>query len=219
MKRNNMRFKSIICLESLAVLFIFVLFGCARRDVRNADSQGKNIICFGDSITFGYGVNSGQSYPDFLRKMVDMPVINAGEDGDTTIKALGRIGKDVLEKNPYMVIIEFSGNDFLRKIPKEVTLENISKMVDLVQENNAIAAIVDISANFFLADYRKELNRLAYEKKAIFIPHVLSGIITNPNMKSDFLHPNAAGYKLIAFQISQAIKPYLKKLNSAGGGS
>jgi len=188
--------------------------GCGGREIKNIDSKGKNIICFGDSLTFGYGVNEDEDYPAVLDRMLDIPVFNAGIDGDTTIEAVKRLNSDVLDKDPLLVIIEFSGNDFLRKIPKEVTLSNIRVMTERIQARRAMVAIVDISTSIFLSEYRSVLRNLAREKRAIFIPSVLNGIITNPSMKSDFLHPNANGYQMIAQRIQRAITPYLKK-NSA----
>lgn len=199
------------CFSFALCAFSFALIsGCAKREIKNMGSQGKNIICFGDSITFGYGVSQGEDYPSALAKLTAFPVINAGIDGDTTFEALKRIEGDVLGKDPLLVIIEFSGNDFLRKVPKEVTVDNIRKMAEYAQARGAMVAIADISAGMFLAEYRSLLNNLAKEKKAVFIPAVLNGIITNPSLKSDFLHPNAEGYKIVARRIHQAILPYLK---------
>ncbi|HTZ11374.1 MAG TPA: GDSL-type esterase/lipase family protein [Candidatus Margulisiibacteriota bacterium] len=194
------------------LFFAFLLLassGCIKREIKNIGASGKNIICFGDSLTFGYGALRGEDYPTQLGKMLPIPVINSGIDGDTTSEAMGRLGPDVLEKEPTLVIIEFGGNDFLRKTPEDVTLANISDMIDLIQKKGAMVAIADISAGMFLAEYRRGFFRLAREKQAIFIPGIMRGIITNPSMKSDFLHPNGAGYKLIAQRVYQAILPYL----------
>ena len=188
-----------------------VLGGCAKREIVNRNSTGNNIICFGDSITFGYGVNPGEDYPSLLAKVVPCAVINAGIDGDTTGEAVRRMDSDVLQRDPRLVIIEFGGNDFLRKIPKETTMENIRKMVDSIQAKGAMVAIADISSGMFLAEYRAALQKIAQEKNAIFIPGILSGIITNPAMKSDFFHPNAKGYQLVAEKIHRYITPYLVK--------
>ena len=188
---------------------VFGLEGCAKREIKNIDSRGENIICFGDSITFGYGVNPEESYPAALSKMTDMPVINAGIDGDTSVEAIRRIDSDILDREPLLVIIEFGGNDFLRKIPQEVTIKNIREMVAKIQAKGAMVAIVDISTGMLLTQYRAPCYKLAKESNAIFIPRILSGIITNPQLKSDFIHPNAAGYKIVAEKIYRAIKPYL----------
>jgi len=95
-------------------------------------------------------------------------------------------------------------------------------MVRRAQAKKAMVAVVDVSAGFFLRDYRILLNGLAQEEGAIFVPGALSGIITNPSMKSDFLHPNGNGYKLIAERIQAAIKPYLEgleKVNAIKAGT
>jgi acyl-CoA thioesterase-1 len=143
--------------------------------------------------------------------MVEFPVINAGIDGDTTTEALKRLKSDVLDRDPLLVVVEFGGNDFLRKIPNDVTINNIKEMVERIQAKGAMVAIVDISAGILLSEYRKAFYDMAREKQAIFIPKILSGIITSPNLKSDFIHPNADGYKVIAQKIYREIMPCLKK--------
>jgi acyl-CoA thioesterase-1 len=200
----------------LVLLFIFALsfftfYGCAKKEIKNIYSNGKNIICFGDSITFGYGAGAGEDFPSALAKLTDIPVINAGIDGDTSIEALKRLKADVLDRDPLLVVIEFGGNDFLRKIPKEETLNNIKEMISEIQGQGAIVAIVDISAGMFLSEYRKAFTSLAQETGAIFVRSILSGIITNPSMKSDFIHPNADGYRMIAQRIYGILLPYLNQ--------
>jgi acyl-CoA thioesterase I len=204
MKKNKL-------LAAFISLFLLLLVGCAKKDTVNIGSSGKNIICYGDSITFGYGAGPGEDYPSILAKMVEVPVINVGIDGDTTVEGLRRIDSDVLDRDPFFVIIEFCGNDFLRKVPMEETIKNISEMIDRIHARGAMVALVDISAGMLLSDYRQELSRLARNKNVIFIPGVLSGIVTNPGMKSDFLHPNGNGYSMIARKICRIISPYLQK--------
>jgi acyl-CoA thioesterase-1 len=191
--------------------FFILISGCVKREIKNIDSQGKNIICFGDSITFGYGANPGEDWPTILAKELTYPVINAGLDGDTSISALSRFEEDALRKEPLLVIIEMGGNDFIKKIPIETTMKNVAEMAQRAQERGAMVAIADISAGMFLRQYRAEFAKLAKRKNAIFIPGILSGIITNPNLKSDYIHPNAEGYKVIARRVYEKILPYLKR--------
>lgn len=197
----------VVSFAMLAVLFA----SCSKREIKNINSKGQNIICFGDSITLGYGAGAGEDYPSALAKSVNKSVLNMGVDGETSEEALKRLNADVLDREPLLVIIEFGGNDFLRKITKEATMRNIKEMVHKIHKQGAMVAIADISAGMFLADYREELSKIAKETGAIFIPDILNGIITNPSMKSDFLHPNGAGYQLIAQKVLRAIKPYLEK--------
>ena len=192
------------------LLSVFIT-GCAKKEIANINSTGKNIICFGDSITFGYGASPGYDFPARLAKLVKSPVINLGIDGDTTTEGLQRINNYVLERDPLLVIIEFAGNDFLKKIPMEATVKNVKEMIDMSLSKGAMVALVDISAGMFFRDYRIAFSKIAQEKGVIFIPSVLNGIITNPMLKSDFLHPNDNGYNMVALKIYKAISPYLKK--------
>ena len=192
-------------------LCVLALFGCAKREITNLGSKGKNIICFGDSITFGYGANMGEDFPTQLGKLMDAPVINAGVSGDTSTEALARLEKDVLEKDPRLVLIEFGGNDFIKNVPMEETIKNTEEMIDRIQARGAMVAVVDISAGMFMRAYRGVFAKVAVKKNAIFIPSLLDKIITNPSMKSDFLHPNATGYKEIARRINSKISVYLQQ--------
>ncbi len=210
MRKNNPRQRQA---RNIFLLFLLVILagGCGKREIVNIGSKGKNIICFGDSITFGYGAEPRESYPNVLAEISGMPVINAGIDGDTSIQGLKRINRDVLSNDPLLVIIEFSGNDFLKKIPLGQTADNVKKMIDIIYAKGAMAAVVDTSAGLLLKDYRPLLRKISREKKAIFISSILSGIVTNPRMKSDFLHPNGEGYEVIARKIYKGISVYLKE--------
>ncbi|MBP7836347.1 MAG: hypothetical protein KA022_02615 [Candidatus Omnitrophica bacterium] len=200
----------------IIILGIFIILGLtiflalnAKREVINRNSGGRNIICFGDSVTFGYGVNPGEDYPTELAKLFKRPVINAGVDGDTSAEGLARLKTDVLDREPYLVLVEFSGNDFIKKVPLDSTMGNIKEMLRQIQEAGAMTAIVDISAGFFMREYRLKLAELARQTGSIFVPAVLNGILTNPSMKSDFMHPNTQGYKIIAQRVQRAVIPYL----------
>jgi len=209
MKKNKLKIAAFT--GFFVILGFVVLNGCAKREIKNINSKGKNIICFGDSITFGYGVASGEDYPAGLGKILsNAVVINAGVDGDTSVEGLNRINADVLKKNPRLVLIEFTGNDFLKKVPMANTIKNIRKMIEEIQRQGAMTAIVDVSAGLFLVEYRVRLFNLARQTNSIFIPEVLGGILTNPSMKSDFMHPNKNGYGIVAQRVYAGIKDYLK---------
>jgi len=80
--------------------------------IRNIRSDGRTIICFGDSLTEGVGAEPGEDYPAALSRELGLPIINAGQRGDTTAEALARISDAVLNKNPRLVIVLLGGNDF-----------------------------------------------------------------------------------------------------------
>ncbi|MCD6228266.1 MAG: arylesterase [Candidatus Omnitrophica bacterium] len=192
--------------------FLFLsslIFGCSY-PIKNLDSSGEVIICFGDSITRTEGIPLKETYPAILSELLHREVINAGIPGDTTTTALRRLEKDVLSKNPYLVVVELGGNDFLTGVSKEVTLKNLEEIIVRIQEAKAIVVLCDISCGFILSGYRRDLHWLAKKTGTIFVPQLLEGILDNPSAKLDYIHPNALGHRLIAQRIYQAIKPYLK---------
>src|SRR5580704_14637853 len=69
------------------------------------------IVAFGDSLSAGFGVEPGKSYPDDLQRLIDAAgykyhVVNMGVSGDTTTDGVQRLA-DVAAANPMIVILEF----------------------------------------------------------------------------------------------------------------
>lgn len=198
----------------IIIVVVGILFlnssGVNYSEIKNIDSDGKNLICFGNSITVGTGAKKEHTYPALLKKELSIPVINAGVSGDTTAQALKRIEEDVLQRNPRIVIIELGGNDFLGNVPKEKTINNLRKIVTKVQKAGAIAVLVEIKTGFFKNKYGDDLRRIAGDKKALLIPNALEGVLSNPELRSDRIHPNKKGYKIMAKRILKKIKPLLE---------
>jgi acyl-CoA thioesterase-1 len=193
---------------------IVYLSGCTRIDTANIDSKGVNIVCIGDSMTYGYGATPGEDdYPAHLSRMMSIPVINVGVDGDTSNDGVKRLKVDVLDRQPLLVIIEFGGNDFLRKIPFADTVKNVEYIISKSKEAGAMVAIMDMSVGMIMENYGKEYRRLAKKHNVILIPHILSDILTNASLKSDFVHPNGEGYKVLAQKVYRYIIPYLNQNN------
>src|ERR1035441_441230 len=91
------------------------------------------IVCFGDSITAGFGLDAGQSFPDLLQQDLDgrairYRVVNLGVNGDTTQDGLARLPMALAEK-PALVLLELGGNDGLRGIPLAITQANLARMI------------------------------------------------------------------------------------------
>lgn len=193
-------------------LFILILlfFSSCSPSIKNVNSQGKTIVCFGDSITYGVGSEPGNDYPSCLKQMLEREVINCGLPGDTSEGAFNRLKKDVIEYEPYIVIVEIGGNDFLNKVPKKETVENVEKIISGIQEAGALVALCDISGGFVFRDYKNDYKKLARKTGCIYVPGLLAGILEDPSLKYDQIHPNSKGYKIIAKRVYRAIKAYIK---------
>src|SRR3990167_9273300 len=124
-------------------IFSFLSAGCGFHPSA-VSLEGKSIICFGDSITEGVGAGPGEDFPSLLAEKFGRPVINAGKGGETTYDALKRLPSDVLERNPGLVIVEFGGNDYLQKIPKEETFKNLEEIISKIQDRGATAVLAAV---------------------------------------------------------------------------
>jgi len=171
--------------------------------------SGVNIICFGDSLTFGTGAPPGQSYPTRLSEMIGQQVINAGIPGDTTARALLRLERDVLSRSPRLVLITLGGNDLKNGVDKKDAFKNLREIVAAIQGEGALVVIGSIKLLFWDRGYEEEYEQLADDTGALLVPDILGGIMGNEKLMHDTIHPNAAGYEIMADKFYGAIKPYL----------
>lgn len=195
----------------LLILLIWLAFPSQYDRVRNLESHGTQIIAFGDSLTAGYGANAGEDYPSDLAKLLGRDVINAGVSGDTTDSALARLDADVLQHDPRIVIIGLGGNDFLRGEPIATTEANLRNIIRQVQAAGAMVVVLGFDFPSITANYRRMYKRVASDERCLLIPEMLHGIIANPALKSDEIHPNAKGYALMAERVAGPMKKLIRK--------
>ena len=189
----------------MAGLFYFLRGG--KQTVKNFPNNNRVVVAFGDSLTAGYGAPEGQSYPDVLAQKISRPVVNLGLSGELAVHAPARL-EQVLAERPYMVLIEFGANDFMQQRSRQAAVNAVAQIVDEVQAAGAIAVIVDTGGPG-MGEYTKAYKEMAQEKGALFVPEILDGIFYRPGLKSDGVHPNAAGYAKVADKVHKVIKDYL----------
>ena len=171
--------------------------------------RGDNIICFGDSLTFGTGAPRDKSYPAQLAEMIGQPVINSGIPGDTTDRALRRLERDVLSKSPRIVLITLGGNDLKNGVDKKTAFKNLKDIVDTIQAKGALVVFGGIRLLFWDRGYEEEYEKLAAETGALLVPDILGGLMGHEELMHDTIHPNGAGYKIMAQKFYTRIEPYL----------
>jgi acyl-CoA thioesterase-1 len=180
----------------------------------------KVLVVFGDSISAGYGVPQGRSYPDDLQRKLDdagyrWRVVNLGVSGDTTQGGVARINTAVSMK-PRMVLLELGGNDGLRGLPLARTRANLDQMIATFEHNGAkvVLAGMTLPANYgpdYIHGFEKVFRDLAAKYKVPLIPFILSDIIT-PDLRyfqGDHIHPTAEGAEIVSNTVLRAIKPLL----------
>lgn len=179
------------------------------------------IVAFGDSLSAGYGLDAGLSYPDFLQKELDAAgynyrVVNQGVSGDTTSGGLARVA-EATELQPYLVILELGGNDGLRGLPVTVTSENLSKMIVAFQSAGAkvVLAGMTLPRNYgpdYIRSFEQIYPSLEAKHKVTRLGFLLDGVVLKDGlMQADGIHPKAEGNKVVARNVFKLIAPILQK--------
>jgi acyl-CoA thioesterase-1 len=165
------------------------------------------ILCFGDSITAGLGLDPGQAFPELLQNDLDARgakyrVVNMGVSGDTSQDGLGRVQFALTEK-PAIVLLELGANDGLRGMPVSVTQSNLAQMIETFQGAGArvVLAGMTLPPNYgpqYIGQFEQMYRDLAAKYKVKLIPFLMEGVGGHDEfMQRDGLHPNAAGARKI----------------------
>jgi lysophospholipase L1-like esterase len=178
------------------------------------------VVFMGDSITDGWRLAT--SFPD-------KPYVNRGISGQTTPQMLVRFYPDVIELKPAAVIILAGTNDIARNTgpeTAEMMQRNFMAMADLAKANGikvifcSIMPVSDYSrkqtVNHPPADILKInawMQGYAAKIGAIYADYFTpladeKGFFKQP-LSADGLHPNAAGYELMAPVAAAAIQKAL----------
>jgi len=169
-----------------------------------ADSNNRNILIVGDSLSAGYGIAENESWATLLQnrlsaKRYDYQVVNASISGDTTGGGLRRLPRALQVHKPNIVLIELGGNDGLRGTPVNVIRENLAAMIELSQKTGAqvILAGMIMPPNYgqaYTDAFAGIYSGLADKYDAALIGFFMKNVALNPSlMQPDQIHPNAEG--------------------------
>ncbi len=179
--------------------------------VANLNAPGEVVVFFGNSITRGYGVRPEDSFPSLVARTLGIAFVNAGVPGDTMAAGLARMGRDVLARQPRLTVVEFGGNDFLRRVPMEETLKNLDEMVKRLVAQGMMVVILEVNVGLTGDPYLHGYRAVASRYGAVLIENVMKGILGDPDLKVDGIHPNVQGHKLIAERVIQVLRPLLRE--------
>jgi lysophospholipase L1-like esterase len=184
----------------------------------------QRVVFMGDSITDGWGHRPGEFFPG-------RPYINRGISGQTTPQMLVRFRPDVIALKPKAVVILAGTNDVAGNTGPE-TLEdiegNLESMSQLAQANGIRVVLASVMP---VCDYIKPqterrppdkivaLNAWIKEYCArsgfVYLDYYSAMLDGNKMLKQeltfDGLHPNAAGYQIMAPLAEKAIQAALGK--------
>lgn len=159
------------------------------------------ILAFGDSLTYGTGTEATEAYPTVLERLSGFKVVNAGVPGEVTAKGLARLPQVLEDVQPALMILCHGGNDLLRKTGEPAAADNLRAMVRLAQQQGVSVMLVGVPKPSILLNEPAYYQQVADEFHVPILTGVFSKILKRPSMKSDAIHPNNKGYKVLAENI------------------
>jgi acyl-CoA thioesterase I len=186
-----------------------------------ANDKRPLIVCFGDSLTAGFGTDPGETYPDYLQQDLDAGgyhyrVVNEGISGNTTKDGVDRLDT-ILALKPAVVVVEFGGNDGLRGLRIQDSRANLDKIVSTLKSSGTRVVLAGISLPpDYGPDYIQQFNAtyalLAKKYNVPLLPFLLKDVFgVDGMMQRDRTHATAQGNKIVANNVLPFITPLLKK--------
>ena len=183
----------------------------------------KLVLAFGDSLTAGYRLKPGESFPAQLearlrRDGYKVSVRNAGVSGETTAQGRKRLGwvLQSLKAKPDLVILELGANDMLRGIDPDQTTANLSAMlVELKKRQIPVLLAGMLAAPNLGKDYRRRFDAVypavAKRHGVSLYPFFLAGVVGKPTLHlGDGIHPTGAGVAVVVRGIAPQVKQLLR---------
>ncbi|MBF0425425.1 MAG: arylesterase [Magnetococcales bacterium] len=189
-------------------------FGTWGRGLRSG-----GILCFGDSLTEGFGVGRDEAYPALLQQRLrdhgyPQRVINAGVSGETTGDALYRLPKWV-RAQPEVAIVALGANDAFLGVPLSIMTSNLAEIIVAFQGagSRVVLAGLSIPGLFGVGEpeaFSSVFPDLATRHGVSLVADFLAGV---PGQRRynllDGFHPNGAGYHLIMERVWEVLQPLL----------
>ncbi len=208
-------------------VLIFLCCGLFGQATANNTSPPIKILFLGDSLTEGYGIQHNKAYADIVAEKLktnypnkNIVVIKNGINGSTSASALGRLKWQLRAPiKPKILVLALGANDGLRGLKTSSIYENLSKAIELAQNNKIIVVLAGMKAlpNYgkkYVAEYDKVFSNLHNKYSPVFMPFLLKDVagISKHNI-SDGIHPNEIGHQLIANNLYPFIKQAIALTN------
>lgn len=198
-----MRLRTILITALLALLT-----ACSGDDVQLTPlANNAVILAYGDSLTYGTGANTEtESYPAVLAQLTQREVVNAGVPGEVSSEGLARLSSMLEQHKPDLVVLCHGGNDLIRRQDKQQLKSNLSQMIELIHRQGAqvvMVAVPTLGLGLTVPDLYPEV---AAQHQLAIEMDVLVDVESQTALKSDPIHPNAAGYRIMASKIHQLLQ-------------
>lgn len=182
----------------LALVVLVALAGCGGPPEVPRLPAGATILAFGDSLTHGTGAAPGASYPAVLERRLGRRVVRSGVPGELSAEGRARLPGVLDRVAPDLVILCHGGNDILRGHDLDATRDNLEAMVREARRRDIPVILVGVPERGLFLDTADLYYAVAEEAGIPLEDEALAAILGDAALKSDRVHPNAAGYRELA---------------------
>jgi len=191
----------------LVLLLCFGLSACGQKVPTLPHLAPDDVVlAFGDSLTYGTGAGTDESYPAVLSGLIGREVIGAGVPGERTTQGLARLPDELERYRPKIMVLCLGGNDMLRKVSAREIEANLRHMVELARDKGVAVLLVGVPRPALFAGTANFYERIAEDLELAYEGEVLNDILRDEKYKSDPIHPNAEGYRLFAQAVAAVLR-------------
>jgi acyl-CoA thioesterase I len=164
------------------------------------------VLAFGDSLTHGTGASENESYPAQLERLIGRRVVRAGVPGEVSAQALARLPATLEEHQPKLIVLCIGGNDFLRNLGQAQVAANVRAMIRAAKQAGTDVVLLGTPEKGLLVTPPKFYAEIAQEFRIPYEGKVIGEVLRDSALKSDPIHPNARGYRLMAERVAALMK-------------
>jgi lysophospholipase L1-like esterase len=190
----------------LLALALAAFAGCSKPPKLPTLAPDAVVLAFGDSLTFGTGASEDESYPAQLARLIGRKVARAGVPGEVSAEGLRRLPGVLDEHEPRLLVLCHGGNDFLRRLSKQQVAENLRAMIRLARSRGIGVVLIGTPEPGFTVTPPGFYAEIAREFAIPYEESVIGKILRDHALKSDPIHPNARGYRIIAERVAEVLK-------------
>jgi acyl-CoA thioesterase-1 len=182
--------------------------------------QASTILVWGDSLSAGYGLKSGEAWPTLLQTRLKdegfrHTVVNASVSGETSAGGRSRLPAALEQHKPSIVILELGANDGLRGLRPQLMAENLTAMIDAARAAGSQVLLVGMHMppNYGAAYTRRfaqTFTDVAQARDVPLVPFLLDGFADQPELfLPDGIHPTAEAQPRVLDTVWQGLQPLL----------
>lgn len=190
----------------VAVVLLALAVGCGNGPPAVEPlAHDARVLAFGNSLTHGTGARPGASYPAVLADLIDREVINAGVPGEETAAGRDRLATVLERERPDLLILGHGGNDILHDRDLDAAGDNLAAMVAMAQARGIDVVLIGVPERSLFSSVAAFYGDVAREYGTPLEDGIIREILTSAELRSDRVHPNAAGYRAMAAAVHELL--------------